>query len=492
LKSFKEKPMKANTALFLLFQPVDELSFEKIASASTTKEAWDKLEKAYKGDDPVRKVRLQTLRGELEVVKMKEEEGVSDYITRVQTMVNQLKRNGENLPDSRIIEKILRGRVRGRGEHEHCPNVDCYNCGRHGHYAKDCRSAKRTEENTNLVIEPRVEEGGVLLMAQEEPVLEVDMMWYLVSGASHHMSGQRSLFTEQKETFQGHVSFDDASKIKAKGRGNIHFLNAGKERSIKGKQTSSSFPRNANYQAKELRELIHSDLCGPFSPVSFGKRYFVTFKKFKVMVEKTTCQYIKALRSDSGGEYFVSFIMFCEEQGIMRSGSMCGIHPEQISSCQIDGYDPSRMLERCEAYGLSFQNPENITFEEVRSGRKQWMNKSMQLKGIKREVHQYKVRLVAKGYRQKVGIDYDEIFTPVARMETIRLLISLAAQNHWNIYQMDVKSAFLNGVLDEIFYIEQPSSYAKVREENKVLKLKKAFYGLKQALEPRILLLTRF
>ncbi|GKE23644.1 retrovirus-related pol polyprotein from transposon TNT 1-94 [Tanacetum coccineum] len=98
--------------------------------------------------------------------------------------------------------------------------------------------------------------------------------------------------------------------------------------------------------------------------------------------------------------------------------------------------------------------------------------KKMNVEG---EVHRYKARLVAKGYRQKAGIDYDEIFAPVTKMETIRLLISLAAQNHWKIYQMDVKSAFLNGVLDEVVYIEQPPGYAKVGEENKVLKLKKHF-----------------
>ncbi|GJZ84260.1 hypothetical protein Tco_0649599 [Tanacetum coccineum] len=94
-------------SLYLLFQSMDKSSFEKIAGASTTKEAWDTLEKAYKGVDRVKQVRLQTLRGELDTMKMKEAEGVSDYITRVQTVVNQLKRNGENLPDSRIIEKIL-------------------------------------------------------------------------------------------------------------------------------------------------------------------------------------------------------------------------------------------------------------------------------------------------------------------------------------------------------------------------------------------------
>ena len=100
------------------------------------------------------------------------------------------------------------------------------------------------------------------------------------------------------------------------------------------------------------------------------------------------------------------------------------------------------------------------------------------------EIKRYKARLIAKGYKQKVRIDYDEVFVPVARMETIRLLISQAAQFKWPIFQMDVKTAFLNGVLEEEICVEQPFGYMRIGEEKKVLKLKKAMYGLKQA--PRV------
>ena len=65
------------------------------------------------------------------------------------------------------------------------------------------------------------------------------------------------------------------------------------------------------------------------------------------------------------------------------------------------------------------------------------------------EVEKYKARLVAKGYEQEFGIDYKEVFAPVARHDTIRLVIALAAQNSWPIFQLDVKSAFLHGDLEE-------------------------------------------
>ncbi|KAJ6874187.1 hypothetical protein NC651_032883 [Populus alba x Populus x berolinensis] len=99
----------------------------------------------------------------------------------------------------------------------------------------------------------------------------------------------------------------------------------------------------------------------------------------------------------------------------------------------------------------------------------------------KGEIDKHKARLVAKGYKQQYGVDYKEVFAPVARHDTIRLVISLATQHSWIIFQMNVKSAFLNGELQEQVYIDQPSGYVKQGSAKKVLKLKKALYGLKQA-----------
>uniref|UniRef100_A0A803PC26 Reverse transcriptase Ty1/copia-type domain-containing protein n=1 Tax=Cannabis sativa TaxID=3483 RepID=A0A803PC26_CANSA len=91
-------------------------------------------------------------------------------------------------------------------------------------------------------------------------------------------------------------------------------------------------------------------------------------------------------------------------------------------------------------------------------------------KNAKGKVERYKARLVEKGYSQREGIDYEEVFSLVSRLETVRLIISLATQNRWKINQMDVKSAFLNGFLKEEVYIEQPLGYEVKGHEEKVLK----------------------
>ncbi|KAJ0491696.1 putative RNA-directed DNA polymerase [Helianthus annuus] len=96
-------------------------------------------------------------------------------------------------------------------------------------------------------------------------------------------------------------------------------------------------------------------------------------------------------------------------------------------------------------------------------------------------VLKYKARIVAKGYSQEYGIDFEETFSPVARFETIRLVLSVAAQEGWELHQFDVKSAFLNGPLFEEVFVSQPPGFEVQGEEQKVYKLHKALYGLKQA-----------
>lgn len=93
----------------------------------------------------------------------------------------------------------------------------------------------------------------------------------------------------------------------------------------------------------------------------------------------------------------------------------------------------------------------------------------------------HKARLVVKGYAQRHGIDYDEIFAPVARMEAMRLLIALAAHEGWEVHHMDVKSALLNGDLQEEVFVEQPPGFLITGKEHQVYKLHKALYGLHQA-----------
>jgi hypothetical protein len=92
-----------------------------------------------------------------------------------------------------------------------------------------------------------------------------------------------------------------------------------------------------------------------------------------------------------------------------------------------------------------------------------------------------KARLVAKGYSQVKGLDFDETYAPVARLELIRILLAYATYRGFKLYQMDVKSAFLNGPIKEKVYVDQPPGFEYSEYPNHVYKLSKALYGLKQA-----------
>ncbi|KAJ9539037.1 hypothetical protein OSB04_031770 [Centaurea solstitialis] len=111
-------------------------------------------------------------------------------------------------------------------------------------------------------------------------------------------------------------------------------------------------------------------------------------------------------------------------------------------------------------------------------GRKWVFKKKTDMDG---NVHTFKARLVAKGFTQTHGIDYDETFSPVAMLKSIRILMAISAYFNYEIWQMDVKTAFLNGKLTEDIYMEQPEGFEDPKNPNKVCKLLKSIYGLKQA-----------
>jgi hypothetical protein len=96
-------------------------------------------------------------------------------------------------------------------------------------------------------------------------------------------------------------------------------------------------------------------------------------------------------------------------------------------------------------------------------------------------IEKYKARFVAKDYRQKEGEDYFNTYSPVARLTTIRVLLFMAASYGLIVHQMDVKTAFLNGELEEEIYMDQPDGFMVKGEERKVCKLLKSLYDLKQA-----------
>ena len=103
------------------------------------------------------------------------------------------------------------------------------------------------------------------------------------------------------------------------------------------------------------------------------------------------------------------------------------------------------------------------------------------LKNSEGNVIKHKARFMVKGYVQRQGVDFEEVFEPVTRLDTVRLILALATQHEWEIHHLDIKSAFLNGDLQEEVYVAQPEGFVIKVEEHKMYKLSKALYVLRQA-----------
>ncbi|GKA15246.1 retrovirus-related pol polyprotein from transposon TNT 1-94 [Tanacetum coccineum] len=269
-------------------------------------------------------------------------------------------------------------------------------------------------------------------------------------------------------------------------------------------------------------EILHMDLFGPSAVRSYGgnrytlvivddySRYTWTrslkdktkaFDQFKIFSKKIQNQLgctIVSIRTDKGREFDneVQFGEFCNANGITHNFSaqrtpqsndvverknrtLQEIKPKNVNEALTDEIWIIDMQEELNQFIANdvwelVPQPRNMTI----IGTKWVIRNKLDENGV---VSRNKARLVFQGYNQQEGIDYDETYAPVARLESIRILLGYAYTLDFKLFQMDVKSAFLNGLINEEVYVAQTSGFIDFEKPNHVYKLNKALYGLKQA-----------
>ncbi|KAL5581372.1 hypothetical protein UlMin_013814 [Ulmus minor] len=283
--------------------------------------------------------------------------------------------------------------------------------------------------------------------------------WILDSGCSRHMTGDIQHFSSFEKKVGGKVTFGDNAKGNILGKGTIDDLGKFDSKSdvgiFLGYSSSSKSYRVYNRRTLVVEESMHIvfDESNPFSSE-------------KVVI----CDDDDAAPNSQTNE---------------NASTMAAPKPPQDELQVLD--QPVSILDKTVAVSDVGQQPvlgqqPLIIGNDFEGGNSSSLPKDLKNKvdegGI---VTRNKARLVAKGYNQEEGIDYEETFAPVARLEAIRILLAFACYHDFVLFQMDVKSAFLNGFILEEVFVEQPPGFESFDSPNHVYKLKKALYGLKQA-----------
>ncbi|XP_075074728.1 uncharacterized protein LOC142162291 [Nicotiana tabacum] len=289
--------------------------------------------------------------------------------------------------------------------------------------------------------------------------------WYLDSACSSHMTCDKNLFKEITKIDGGSIKFEDDSTGKIISIGTIPFNN------------------NCDITEVYLVDGLNDNLLS----INEALKFFEIFCK---KVEREKGYLIATIQSDHGGEFenraFEDF--WDPNEGIKTRGALkkkanialiSQVEPKKIEEALKDSSWIQAMQEELDQFGKNqvwklIPKPGNISVIGTK-----WVFKNKFNEDGK--VARNKARLVAQGYSQQEGVDYDETFAPVARLESIRILMAYASFKGFMVFQMDIKSALLNGFIEEEVYMKQPPGFVDSKFPYHVYKLTKALYGLKQA-----------
>ncbi|GJW40952.1 retrovirus-related pol polyprotein from transposon TNT 1-94 [Tanacetum coccineum] len=381
------------------------------------------------------------------------------------------------------------------------------------------------------------DETCLVAQASTEICLGVDLepdKWIKDSGCSKHMTGNQNLFSSYKAYNGGNVIFgsnlrDQICDNKCRVTFSEHDSEITKDGTvIASKELVRNLPKlkfdqhfcdaykigkqaHANHKSKNIvsttrcLELLHMDLFGPSAIRSYGgNRYtLVLVDDYSRKVEESLNMTFDETPPPSKTSLLVDDDLDEEEaikelsirnvignlnqrtlrsQAQNQSNFFCfisTIEPKNVNEALTDDSWIVAMQEELNQFIANdvwelVPQPRNMTI----IGTKWVFRNKLDENGI---VSRNKARLVAQGYNQQEGIDYDETYAPVARLESIRILLAYACALDFKLFQMDVKSAFLNGFINEEVYVAQPPGFIDFEKPDHVYKLNKALYGLKQA-----------
>ncbi|GJY05192.1 retrovirus-related pol polyprotein from transposon TNT 1-94 [Tanacetum coccineum] len=393
--------------------------------------------------------------------------------------------------------------------------------------SRDDKKGKSERNDSGEENDERIQDETCLVaQAPNEICLGVDLEpdeWIKDSGCSKHMTGNRNLFSTYKAYNGGNVIFGSNLRGNIIGKGTIsndslkidnieHVDNLGfnllsirqicdnkckvtfsehdseitKDGKVIGKQAHASHKAKNVISMTRCLELLHMDLFGPSA--MRNKKLRSPKKNLENDIEDETLEIDEIVNIKESKNHPLENVIGNLNQRNLRSQAqnqsncfcfISTIEPKNVNEALGDKSWIVAMQEELNQFIANdvcelVPQPKNMKI----LGTKWVFRNKLDENGI---VSQNKARLVAQGYNQQEGIDYDETYAPVARLESIRILLAYACALDFKLFQMDVKSAFLNGFINEEVYVAQPLGFIDFEKPDHVYKLKKALYGLKQA-----------
>ncbi|KAH9670243.1 hypothetical protein KPL70_016903 [Citrus sinensis] len=514
----KRKMSLNSKAINALFCALNKKEFHRVSSCESAQEIWNKLEVVYEGTNQVKGSKISRYTRQYELFQMEQNENVYSMYTRFTDIVNTLGALGKTFSNSEKVKKIIRSLPKEwrpkRTDIEEAKDLNTLPLddliGSLISYEEDLAAEKGHEENKKSIAlkASKYESDG-----ESEPDDEELAMLARRFRKFFKKTGERKNFRnfknyrEKKEAITcykckkpGHIRSECPLINKLKKKAMVATWDDSEEKSNdeEGSQEVSNLALMAIGGDDDLNEVsdpTYDELYDAFQNLHNElMKIGLEKKKNKWYLDNGCSRHMTGnygwfssfTKIENGGD--VSF-------GDNSKGKILGIgNVGKVSSTLIENEKKKKKKKKHEMtikrmHHMEFKR--NIMKSQMwskmkillkhspRSGGTKWVFRNkMDESGV---VVRNKARLVAQGYNQEEGINFDETFDPVARLESIRMLLAYVCHKDFILYQMDVKSAFLNGYILEEVYVKQPPGFENENFPNHVYKLLKALYGLKQA-----------
>nr|GEX59844.1 ribonuclease H-like domain, reverse transcriptase, RNA-dependent DNA polymerase [Tanacetum cinerariifolium] len=498
-----DKKDKATTAF--LYQALTEDVILQVAGCKTTKELWESLKRRHVGEEKVQQAQLQSLVIGFQTLQMKEDDTMDAFTAKLNGYATKAKELGKTLDESLLVQKLL----------DSTPD----------RFIQIVASIEQTNDLDDITLDEIL---GKLKAFKERIKLrkegQVESQENLLFAHGKH-SGKESTFKE----FRQHIEIEMGMKLRMlrTDRGverrnrtvvsttrsmmkamklpltfwveavkhaiyilNRDWDNNGKETStqdtfwasfvVEGVNNENPTPVNTENNDNTYQE--HKPITDPDSPI-IPPAYTYNPNSEEEEEEATISLLMNSENQfdDTPVRGFKDLTKIYHNARIVETETL--LFTEEESRNYKEASTDKKWIETIEIELDSINKNNTWTLTTLPTNQKaiglKWVFKTK--RDAKGKIIKYKARLVAKGYVQEQGIDFDEVFAPVTQIETVSLILALAAYHRWQIHHLDVKSVFLHGDLKEEVYVTQPEGFIQQGNSKKVYKLTKALYGLRQA-----------